>query len=591
MTKEWKDWERDNQAKPWNNWGNKGNGKSWKESSWNNDSYTDRPWKESSWDNNAEETVDEQQKSRKEGERNYDASQGAEKKWDDAGWGTTGEPAAPPTIDWTVVLPSLPQFDKDFYVPHPDVEARTSEEMNEIFAKNKIQIIPRDHVEKKWQEESKEERPIPKPVTNMIEASFPEYITAKLCENLGGPFTQPTAVQKLLWPTALSGRDCVAVAPTGTGKTLGYLLPAIVHISAQEPVKAADRSPIVLVIAPTRELAQQIMEQASLYGSAITDLGAQALKPFCVFGGVKKNDQKFEFEKISPDLLVATPGRLMDFLRDGTINLRRVTYFVIDEVDRLISPDGKQRLAHNDFVDDMKFISALIRPDRQCIMCSATATVDVLSLGRELCGNEPVLFQIADSDQMERLVVSQNVVQQFAEAGDSLWDRVQFLISDVLPGTFTESLSRVEQKMMIFCNSKDRVDEVTGKLREAGWPAIGVHSGKVQEEREWIFSNFKSGASNILVATDVMGRGMDFEDVRCVVNFDLPDSIEAYIHRVGRTGRIGKKVKKGYALSFLTTRDSWILPGLEKMLGDSGLEVPELLRTKIEAHKTLRASW
>ena len=135
---------------------------------------------------------------------------------------------------------------------------------------------------------------------------------------------------------------------------------------------------------------------------------------------------------------------------------------------------------------------------------------------------------------------------------------------------------------MIFANSKTRVDEVTEGLRAAGWPAVGFHSDKSQAEREWIFENFKTGVCNILVSTDVMGRGMDFEDVRAVVNFDLPDSIEAYVHRVGRTGRIGKKVKKGYALSFLSKRDWLILPGLEKLLSDSGLEVPENLQKRIE---------
>ena len=595
--KEWdnsrEDWKETNEGSSWGNeekdegtkqtkyWGKteENNGKSWESGYYEK---TENQWAET------EET--EVKKGwgyqQQEGDWNETGETNGEQGWD-----AEGEREVVAKIDWEVVLPSLPQFDKDFYIPHPDVENRTEEEITEIFTSNKIQIIPRDHVEKTLESEQTEERPIPKPVTNMIEASFPEYITAKLCEQLGGPFTQPTAVQKLLWPTALSGRDCVAIAPTGTGKTLGYLLPAIVHISAQDPVTASDRSPIVLVVAPTRELAQQIMEQASLYGSAITDLGAQALKPLCVFGGVRKNDQKYEFERICPDLVVATPGRLMDFLRDGTMNLRRVTYFVIDEVDRLITPDGKSRLFYNQFVDDMVFVSSLIRPDRQCIMCSATATLDVLALAKKLCGNEPVYFQIGEVDQMERLVVSSNVQQQFAEAGDSLWHRTQFLLTDVLPGTFTGSLSRAEQKMMIFCNSKRAVDEVTRNLRDAGWPAVGVHSGKVQEEREWIFSNFKSGASNILVATDVMGRGMDFEDVRCVVNFDLPESIESYIHRVGRTGRIGKKVKKGYALSFLTTKDSVILPGLERMLGDSGLEVPELLKTRIEAAKASHAEW
>ena len=506
-------------------------------------------------------------------------------------------------VDWEQVIPTLPAFEKDFYVPHPDVENRSEEEVAAILAKNKIHIIPSDNVVKadwddsRWgsanQDETKtpenpssNDRPVPKPVTNMIEASFPEYITEKLCDQLGGPLVEPTAVQKLLWPIALSGRDCVAIAPTGTGKTLGYLLPAIVHITAQEPVRPTDLSPIGLVIVPTRELAQQVMEQATMFGSSITDLGFEALRPVCLYGGTKRDVQRGELAAKHPDLVVATPGRLIDFLSDGTLNLSRVTYFVVDEVDRLIAIDGKQRLQSNGFVEDMKYVSSLIRPGRQCVMCSATCTSDVLDLARALCGSEPVFFQVAETDKVERLVVNSNIEQHFAVAGDFEEDRLRFLMDNVLPSTFTETLGRVEQKMMIFVNAKDRVDRVTEALRAAGWPAIGFHGDKDQWERDWIFENFKTGVCNILVATDVMGRGMDFEDVRAVVNFELPDTIESYVHRVGRTGRFGKKILKGYALSFLTKRDWFILPGLEQLLGDSGLEVPDILAERIAEFRT-----
>jgi ATP-dependent RNA helicase DDX5/DBP2 len=560
----------------------------WGNSSWQKPEEGKNAWKEPSWEKDDEEE--------NKGWANEESNEEKEEY--------------KPQIDWDKVLPTLPKFEKDFYVAHPDVEARSPEEVAEILKTNKIQIIPKVDVvpsnpagaiwdDSKWsthqaKDETEENivdennHSIPKPVTNFIEASFPEYITDKLCQELGGPFVEPTPVQKLLWPIALSGRDCLAVSPTGTGKTLGYLLPAIVHISAQEPVQASDKSPIVLVVAPTRELAQQIMEQATLYGSAITDLGAQALTPVCIFGGVKRKEQQGIIEEKNPDFLVATPGRLMDFLNDGIITLRRVTYFVIDEVDRLIALNGAGNLRsyyNNQFVEDMKFISGLIRPDRQCIMCSATCTPDVMDLSRELCGNEPVFFRVTEADKLHRLIVNSNIDQQFAEAGDSEQERIDFLSRKVLPDTFTESMTRSEQKIIIFTNAKTRVDKVTEELRLAGWPAIGVHSGKVQEEREWIFDNFKSGVCNILVATDVMGRGMDFEDVRCVVNFDFPDSIETYIHRVGRTGRIGKKIKRGYALSLLTSRDREILPELEKMLLDSGLEAPEILKERIKEYE------
>ncbi len=567
---------------------------------WNSGWGQQTGWQEPQWDDkdggeNGEWKGDESGENIQSKESNQEVSGEVEERyswknatdgqtyWDQTEWSTYKKQFA---IDWNELRKTLPEFDKDFYIPHPNVENRSDSEVAEILSLNKIQIIPSDNVEgKKWDDskwESSPARPIPKPVTNLIEASFPEYITEKLCQELGGPLVEPTAVQKLLWPVALSGRDCVAIAPTGTGKTLGYLLPAIVHITAQEPVKPTDLSPIGLVILPSRELAQQVMEQAVLYGSSITDLGFEALRPVCVYGGVKKSIQQDELASKVPDLIVATPGRLMDFLGDGTINLSRVTYLVIDEVDRLISMDGKLGLHENGFVEDMLYISSLVRPERQCIMCSATGQRDVMHLARDLCGNEPVFFQIAEAEKTDHLIVNPNIEQHFTSAGDSLHDRLGFLIDHVLPSTFTEELGRIEQKMMIFANSKTRVDKITEVLRAAGWPAVGFHSDKSQAEREWIFENFKTGVCNILVSTDVMGRGMDFEDVRAVVNFDLPDSIEAYVHRVGRTGRIGKKVKKGYALSFLSKRDWLILPGLEKLLTDSGLEVPENLQKRIE---------
>ena len=198
---------------------------------------------------------------------------------------------------------------------------------------------------------------------------------------------------------------------------------------------------------------------------------------------------------------------------------------------------------------------------------------------------------MSEAGQEKKFVVSPNVQQDFIDAGNSEWDRLEYLVSEILPNTFTEALSRTEQKMMIFVNSKARVDWLTGHLREAGWPAIGVSGDKMQEEREWIFANFKSGANNILVATDVMGRGMDFENVRCVVNFELPDDITDYIHRVGRTGRIGKRLLRGFALSFVTDRDWEVLPGLDQMFQHCNLEVPAVLRSKIDEYNRQPKRW
>ena len=231
----------------------------------------------------------------------------------------------------------ISKFEKNFYMEHPDVKKMTQAEVDKIRADGQMVLKGSN---------------IPKPVRTFMEASFPAYVLEQV-EKLG--FKAPTAIQKQGWPMALSGRDMVGIAQTGSGKTLSFLLPGIVHINAQDYLKPGD-GPIVLVLAPTRELAVQIQGECDKFGASSN------IKNTCVYGGAPKGPQ-IRALKNGVEIVIATPGRLIDFLGQGITNLRRVTYLVLDEADRMLDMGFKPQL---------KQVVSQIRPDRQTLMWSAT---------------------------------------------------------------------------------------------------------------------------------------------------------------------------------------------------------------------------
>lgn len=252
------------------------------------------------------------------------------------------------SVDWKNELTSLPVFEKNFYKESEAVARRTKDEVEAYRKKHDIRVFGPD---------------IPKPIESFAEANFPSYIIKEI-EAVG--FSKPTCIQAQGWPMALSGRDLVGVADTGSGKTLAYILPAIVHINAQPLLKPGD-GPVVLILAPTRELAIQIQQECAKFGQT------SRIKNTCLYGGVSRGPQMSQLSR-GVEIVIATPGRLIDMIECGATNLKRVTYLVMDEADRMLDMG---------FEPQIRKIVDQVRPDRQTLMWSATWPKEVEALAKD----------------------------------------------------------------------------------------------------------------------------------------------------------------------------------------------------------------
>ncbi|XP_051568029.1 probable ATP-dependent RNA helicase DDX5 isoform X1 [Myxocyprinus asiaticus] len=402
-------------------------------------------------------------------------------------------------------LNELPKFEKNFYKEHPDVTRRSMQEVEQYRRGKEVTVKGRD---------------FPKPIIKFNEANFPNYVIDVISKQ---SWSEPTPIQAQGWPLALSGKDMVGIAQTGSGKTLAYLLPAIVHINHQPFLEHGD-GPICLVLAPTRELAQQVQQVAAEYGRA------SRLKSTCIYGGAPKGPQIRDLERgtVGVEICIATPGRLIDLLEAGKTNLRRCTYLVLDEADRMLDMG---------FEPQIRKIVDQIRPDRQTLMWSATWPKEVRQLAEDF---------LKDYCQINigalQLSANHNILQIVDVCNDGEKD-------DKLLRLLEEIMSEKENKTIIFVETKRRCDELTRRMRRDGWPAMGIHGDKSQQERDWVLNEFKYGKACILIATDVASRGLDVEDVKFVINYDYPNSSEDYIHRIGRTAR---SQKTGTAYTFFT---------------------------------------
>ncbi|KAL6689725.1 P-loop containing nucleoside triphosphate hydrolase protein [Trichoderma pleuroticola] len=403
--------------------------------------------------------------------------------------------------DWD--LSTLPKFEKDFYKEAPDVSSRSPAEVDEFRRKHQMTIAGRE---------------VPKPVETFDEAGFPRYV---MDEVKAQGFPAPTAIQSQGWPMALSGRDVVGIAETGSGKTLTYCLPAIVHINAQ-PLLAPGDGPIVLILAPTRELAVQIQQEISKFGRS------SRIRNTCVYGGVPKGPQIRDLSR-GVEVCIATPGRLIDMLEAGKTNLRRVTYLVLDEADRMLDMG---------FEPQIRKIIEQIRPDRQTLMWSATWPKEVRALATDFLQD----FIQVNIGSME--LAANHRITQIVEVVTEMEKR------DRMIKHLEKVMENKENKILIFVGTKRIADDITRFLRQDGWPALSIHGDKQQNERDWVLDQFKTGKSPIMVATDVASRGIDVRNITHVFNYDYPNNSEDYIHRIGRTGRAGQH---GTAITLFTT--------------------------------------
>jgi len=436
-------------------------------------------------------------------------------------------------IKWSGV--KLEPFQKNFYTPHETVMARTDEQIAAYRNQLEMQVFGNSVSEV-----------VNRPVETFDEANFPQYILDELA-NAG--FTKPTPIQSQGWPMAMSGQDVIGIAKTGSGKTLAFLLPAIVHINAQPLLKSGD-GPIVLVLAPTRELAVQIKGEADKFGYT------SSIKNTCVYGGAPKRDQARDLRN-GVEIVIATPGRLMDFLEQRTTNLRRVTYLVLDEADRMLDMG---------FEPQIRKVLSQVRPDRQTLLWSATWPQDgnVRRLTNEFL-SDPIRVNVGSQE-----LSANKDVQQIIQIVKGRYDKEERL----------DSLLRQhrQEKTLVFANTKRMCGDLAYKLKGMGYRVGAIHGDKKQDQREWVLGKFRKGQLQIMVATDVASRGLDIRDIGIVINFDFPDGrggVEDYVHRIGRTGRAGKS---GISYTFFTPENSKRARELVKIMDMAGQDVPPELR-------------
>lgn len=431
---------------------------------------------------------------------------------------------------------TLVNVQKNFYQEHPEVAAMSEQQVKAAMTELNAYIEGKP--------------PHPRPVRKFEHLKIPGDFMKSV--HAAG-FKEPSPIQSIGWPTALSGRDMVGIAQTGSGKTLAYLLPALVHIASQPPLRSGD-GPVGLVLAPTRELAMQIQSEVTKFTQG------SSIRSTAVFGGVSRYQQASDLRRGS-EVLIATPGRLLDFLEGGVTNLKRVTYLCLDEADRMLDMG---------FEPQIRKVVSQIRPDRQTLMWSATWPKEIQRLARDFCREDPVKLTIGT----EELAANPNIIQQIEVTGE-YEKRDRFLNWVQKSGVSNGG----DVKILVFTETKRGADSLCRELQYKQLSAAAIHGDKEQRERDSTLNNFKQGRCNILIATDVAQRGLDIKDVTYVVNYDVPKTLEDYIHRIGRTGRAGAK---GTAVTFFPAESYTpdmirMARGIAKQMRDVGQTPPESL--------------
>jgi len=343
-------------------------------------------------------------------------------------------------------------------------------------------------------------------------------------------YDKPTPIQEMAIPPALAGKDVLGCAQTGTGKTAAFALPILQKLSATGETRGRRRIR-ALVLTPTRELAAQVADNFVRYGAGTT------LRTVVVFGGVSQVPQ-VEGLKRGADVVVATPGRLLDLIQQGHVDLGGVEVFVLDEADRMLDMG---------FIHDIRKVASHVPRKRQTLFFSATLPEDIRVLASDLL-DDPIRVAV-DPPASTVELIEQAVC--FVEKGDKL-NLLKHLLS-------VPELRRV----LVFSRTKHGSDKVVKLLKRDGVGALAIHGNKSQGARTRALDGFKAGDTRILVATDIAARGLDVEDIDLVVNFDLPHEPEVYVHRIGRTGRAGGR---GTAISFCAQEERDDLAAIERLI-------------------------
>jgi ATP-dependent RNA helicase RhlE len=349
-------------------------------------------------------------------------------------------------------------------------------------------------------------------------------------------YTHPTPVQQQAIEPILDGEDVMGSAQTGTGKTAAFALPLLQRLEELPPRdggKKGSKHPVrVLVISPTRELARQIDESFEAYGRNLKH------RHTVIYGGVRQGPQVKALRR-GCEIVTGTPGRLMDLMGQGKLDISRVESFVLDEADRMLDMG---------FIEDIRKIISRLPEDRQTLMFSATMPQPIQMLAQDIL-YEPVKIEIQPEAPAAETV---NQQVYFVERADK-----QRLLEHLL--TDKEQIRRA----LVFIRTKRRADRVCKHLRGANIQAEAIHSDRTQKARQKALEDFKAGRTRVLVASDIAARGLDVDDITHVINFDLPREPETYVHRIGRTGRAGNE---GLAMSFCDVEERILLDSIEKLI-------------------------
>ena len=380
--------------------------------------------------------------------------------------------------------------------------------------------------------------------------SFKEFGLAKPIELAIAEkgYDQPTAVQKKAIPLVVSGRDVMVAAQTGTGKTAGFTLPMLHNLSTG---KRVGKSPRALILAPTRELAAQVHSSVTLYGKHLP------FKTCVVFGGVSSRPQIKQLRH-GCDIVIATPGRLLDLVNQGELTLLNIEIFVLDEADRMLDMG---------FVHDIRRVLKLLPAQRQNLLFSATYSKPIKQLANTLL-DRPEFVEVRS-----KTITADRITQQIYRIDKS---RKRDLLSHLIG-------EKNWYQVLVFTRTKHGANRLAKQLNTDGFSSAAIHGNKSQGARTKALADFKSGKLHVLVATDIAARGLDIEKLPHVVNFDLPNVSEDYVHRIGRTGRASQD---GLAVSLVCIDEMKLLADIEKLLK---YQIPQVTLPGYEPDPTIKA--
>ncbi|XP_077018350.1 putative ATP-dependent RNA helicase DDX43 isoform X2 [Tamandua tetradactyla] len=457
-----------------------------------------------------------------------------------------------PLIDWNQIREDAVKWEKEKWANLPPIKKNFYIESAATSSMSQMQID-------NWRKENYnimcddlkdgEKRPIPNPTCKFEDAfqCYPEVMESILKAG----FQKPTPIQSQAWPVVLQGIDLIGVAQTGTGKTLSYLMPGFIHLDSQPIAKEKRNGPGMLVLTPTRELALQVEAECSKYSY-------KGLKSVCIYGGGDRDGQIQDLTK-GVDIIIATPGRLNDLQMNNFVNLKSITYLVLDEADKMLDMGFEPQI--------MKILLD-VRPDRQTIMTSATWPHAVRRLAQSYL-REPMIVYVGTLDLVAVNTVKQSIIVTTEEEKRS---HIQ---------SFLESMSP-KDKVIVFVSRKAVADHLSSDLILRHLSVESLHGNREQSDREKALENFKTGKVRILIATDLASRGLDVHDVTHVYNYDFPRNIEEYVHRVGRTGRAGRT---GVSITLITRNDWRVATELINILERANQSVPEELVSMAERYK------